>query len=264
MLLCTKTHFIKSLEKRLAGEEGHGDQEERTRTGAEMKQRIKDYSTDATGLNPGSEVWYWRASRPAKERRVTRTDDPPTQSAVSADRDRAHHHRDRVRQEKGTFSRFVEGKSPKKGQHLVYVDGGFDLFSSGHIEFLGNVVKAETEVARQAGWFTEEAKQQRIQESGVDYDPVYLVAGVHDDEVINYWKGVNYPIMNSFERGLCVLQCKVSKCSCATLTPNLTLSKVCSRCDLWGAFHALEGVSESASLWSSKRRISRSDQLHAS
>jgi ethanolamine-phosphate cytidylyltransferase len=32
---------------------------------------------------------------------------------------------------------------------------------------------------------------------------------VHDDEVINHWKGVNYPIMNIYERGLCVLQCKV-------------------------------------------------------
>jgi ethanolamine-phosphate cytidylyltransferase len=31
---------------------------------------------------------------------------------------------------------------------------------------------------------------------------------VHDDETINHWKGVNYPIMNIYERGLCVLQCK--------------------------------------------------------
>lgn len=34
------------------------------------------------------------------------------------------------------------------------------------------------------------------------------MAGVHNDEVINHWKGLNYPIMNIFERGLCVLQCR--------------------------------------------------------
>jgi ethanolamine-phosphate cytidylyltransferase len=33
---------------------------------------------------------------------------------------------------------------------------------------------------------------------------------VHSDEAINDYKGINYPIMNIFERGLCVLQCKVS------------------------------------------------------
>ena len=66
---------------------------------------------------------------------------------------------------------------------MVYVDGGFDLFSSGQIEFLRRVDEEEKGEA-------------------------YVVAGVHDDEVINHWKGLNYPIMNIFERGLCVLQCR--------------------------------------------------------
>jgi hypothetical protein len=91
----------------------------------------------------------------------------------------------------------------------VYVDGGFDLFSSGHIQFLRLVTEAEEELARKDGWYSEQAVNER-KGKGADYGPVFVVAGVHDDEVINKWKGVNYPIMNIFERGLCVLQCRVS------------------------------------------------------
>jgi ethanolamine-phosphate cytidylyltransferase len=220
MLLCTKTHFIKSLENRLSGQEGPGDADERKRTGSEMRQRIKDYATDETGLAPGSEVWYWHASRQAKERRVTRSasDDQPSPAAQKTPQAN-----DSVRQEKGNFTKMVQGIPPRKGQRIVYVDGGFDLFSTGHIEFLEAMVKGETENARQAGWFSEDAKQQRIQEAGTDYDPVYLIAGVHDDEVINHWKGVNYPIMNIFERGLCVLQCRVRSISRSLFGALLTL-----------------------------------------
>ena len=50
----------------------------------------------------------------------------------------------------------------------------------------------------------------RIDVFGEDYSPAYVVAGVHNDEEINHFSGVNYPIMNIYERGLCVLQCKVS------------------------------------------------------
>jgi ethanolamine-phosphate cytidylyltransferase len=49
-----------------------------------------------------------------------------------------------------------------------------------------------------------------VKEYNEDYAPAYIVAGIHDDDVINHWKGLNYPIMNIFERGLCVLQCRVS------------------------------------------------------
>ena len=71
------------------------------------------------------------------------------------------------------------------------------------------VTEIEENAARERGWYTEEAKADRISKSGEDYGPVFLIAGIHDDEVINHWKGINYPIMNIFERGLCVLQCKV-------------------------------------------------------
>ena len=213
MLLCTKTHFIHSLEKILAGEEGPGSEEERKETGEAMKQRIKNYATDSTGLAPGSEVWYWHASRPAKERRTTQTSSDHRRHSHG----HSHgHHRSSsnpVKEEKGTFAQLVCGTGARPGQSVVYVDGGFDLFSSGHIEFLRLVTEAEEEAGRQRGWYTEEAKEERIAQTGSDYSPVFLIAGIHDDDVINHWKGINYPIMNIFERGLCVLQCKVPNLS---------------------------------------------------
>ena len=149
-----------------------------------MSQRIKDYATDESGLQAGPCVVSWNASQSAKEG-------------------------DEV-EEKGVFTSMVVGKPPKHGQRVVYVDGGFDLFSSGHIEFLRQVVHVEEALGRRKGWYDKEAIQQRITDSGEDYGPAFVIAGVHDDEVINRWKGINYPIMNIFERGLCVLQCRVS------------------------------------------------------
>lgn len=66
---------------------------------------------------------------------------------------------------------------------IVYVDGGFDLFHPGHIEAL-HIVRQEAEKLDAA-----------------------VVVGLHDDKTINEYKGLNYPIMNQFERALCVLQC---------------------------------------------------------
>ena len=184
MLLCTRNHFIKSLQNVLAGNEGSGSAEERRKQGEEMAQRIQDYATDESGLQPGHSVLAWNASRSAKEN--------DTQA------------------EAGAYSTLVEGKPPRPGQRIVYVDGGFDLFSSGHIEFLRQVVNMEEAIGRKNGWYNEDLRRKRDSESGENYGPAFVVAGVHDDEVINHWKGVNYPIMNIFERGLCVLQCRVS------------------------------------------------------
>jgi len=124
--------------------------------------------------------------------------------------------------ESGSFQRLVAGKSLKPGQRVIYVDGGFDLFSSGHIEFLRRVLATEHEEGRQRGWYLPEQKDMRIQQYGEDYGPAYVIAGVHDDHVINYWKGFNYPIMNIFERGLCVLQCRFihAVIFSAPFTPN--------------------------------------------
>ncbi|KAH8893285.1 ethanolamine-phosphate cytidylyltransferase [Thozetella sp. PMI_491] len=181
MLLCTKTHFIKSLEKALEGLEGHGTEEERQAEGQTMLERIKLYATDETGKRPGADVWFWTASTEAK------TDD--------------------TAEEVGIFRNLVKGLGVKPGQRVVYVDGGFDLFSSGHIEFLRRVVQREEELAKAEGFYSQQAIDER-KGKGDDYGPVFVVTGVHDDEVINHWKGVNYPIMNIYERGLCVLQCR--------------------------------------------------------
>jgi ethanolamine-phosphate cytidylyltransferase len=210
MLLCTKSHFIPSLEKRLSGDEGPGDEAERLKTGEEMLQRIKDYATDASGREPGCDVWYWHASRPVKLRRTTTSNTVgAAQRPGTTRQDSTASALGPVKEEKGKFHDLVKGKGVKPGQAVVYVDGGWDLFSSGHIEFLRLVTQTEEANAEQRGWYTEEAKKERIEKAGEDYGPVFLIAGIHDDEVINHWKGINYPIMNIFERGLCVLQCKV-------------------------------------------------------
>lgn len=174
MLLCTKNHFIKSLLRTLSGDEGPGNPEERKKLGEEMSQRIKDYATDESGLHPGLQVLSWMGSQAAKE--------------------------DNVSEEMGSYRTMVHGHPPRSGQRIVYVDGGFDLFSSGHIEFLRQVSLAEEKLARESGWYEDVENVSA---------PAYIVVGVHDDEVINHWKGINYPIMNIFERGLCVLQCRV-------------------------------------------------------
>lgn len=180
MLLCTKGHFIKDLERVLAGEDGHGTVDERKATGEAMKERIRLYATDETARNPGVDVWFWSGTQDAAKK-----------------------------EKAGVFRELFKGKGPKPGQRVVYVDGGFDLFSSGHIEFLRSVTQTEEELARKEGWYSQQAVEER-KGKGADYGPVFVVAGVHNDEVINTWKGVNYPIMNIFERGLCVLQCRVS------------------------------------------------------
>ncbi|KUL84271.1 hypothetical protein ZTR_07543 [Talaromyces verruculosus] len=182
MLLCTKNHFVKSVKDILEGNEGSDNAEDRKAHGADLMQRLRDYATDESGHQPGPEVWIWNGSDTAKI--------------------------DQLVEQAGKFEALINGISPKPGQRIVYVDGGFDLFSSGHIEFLRRVWDLEEAEGRKNGWYEESAKQKRIAEQGADYGPAYIIAGIHDDSVINHWKGLNYPIMNIFERGLCVLQCK--------------------------------------------------------
>lgn len=209
MLLCTRNHFIKSLERVLVGEEGPGGELERKALGEEMTTRIKEYASDESGKLPSSEVWTWN---PSRQRRSRGSSSHSTRPSLGGHRQSHSEHsaHDRIHDDPGIYHRMVVGKEPLPRQRVVYVDGGFDLFSSGHIAFLKAVVKLEEEAGSENEWYTEEAKAARIAESGHDYVPYFIVAGVHDDEVINHYKGINYPIMNIFERGLCVLQCKVS------------------------------------------------------
>lgn len=151
MLLCTKTHHLRNLGGVLLAAIDP-DPESNATEAAELLERIEAYASDSYGVvGRGSTVFVYT---------------PRTKAC----------------------NPLVTGVAPTPGQRIVYVDGGFDLFSSGHIEFLRRVVEKE------------------YAEGNTD---VYVVAGVHDDKTINHWKGLNYPIMNMFERGLCVLQCRV-------------------------------------------------------
>lgn len=84
----------------------------------------------------------------------------------------------------GKLTTLVEGKGPSPGQEVVYADGGWDLFTPGHIEMLKSV------------------------RAGGKY---YVVVGVHNDRTINDNKGFSFPIMNLKERTLTLLACRVSR-----------------------------------------------------
>lgn len=75
---------------------------------------------------------------------------------------------------------FSNNCTPSDTDKVVYVDGSFDLFHVGHMKVL--------EEARKHG--------------------TYLIAGIHEDSVVNHNKGLNYPIMNLNERVLGVLSCR--------------------------------------------------------
>jgi ethanolamine-phosphate cytidylyltransferase len=76
---------------------------------------------------------------------------------------------------------FSEGNPERqKTDVVVYVDGGFDLFHIGHIEFL--------RAAKAKG--------------------TYLIVGIHSDDDIHAAKGSNFPIMTLQERVLGVLSCR--------------------------------------------------------
>lgn len=76
------------------------------------------------------------------------------------------------------IAQFSSGREPRPGERIVYVDGAFDLFHIGHLDFLENVRKEAGE---------------------------YIIVGIHSDPVVNRYKGSNHPIMNLHERVLSVL-----------------------------------------------------------
>ncbi|KAF9131231.1 Ethanolamine-phosphate cytidylyltransferase [Mortierella sp. 14UC] len=71
-------------------------------------------------------------------------------------------------------------KDPQKGDRVVYVDGTFDLFHVGHIEFL---------------------KQAKARGD-------FLVVGVYDDATVRAIKGPHHPLMSMHERVLALLACR--------------------------------------------------------
>lgn len=75
---------------------------------------------------------------------------------------------------------FSDGREPNPGDKIVYAAGAFDLFHVGLLDFL--------EAAKSEG--------------------NYLIVGLHTDQVVNRYKGSNYPIMSLHQRVLSVLACR--------------------------------------------------------
>jgi ethanolamine-phosphate cytidylyltransferase len=163
MLLCTKTHHIRDFGNFLRNNDSPESRD--------MAEMMQNYASDEFGV-------------------VGRG--PPVWESLPSSRE---------------CRKLVDGVMPStttaKPASIVYVDGGFDLFTPGHIEFLRLVVEISTS-------------------SDPHALPPYIVAGIHSDRVINEWKGLNYPIMNLFERSMCVLQCRYisSLVLCAPFIPD--------------------------------------------
>ncbi|VDM52080.1 unnamed protein product [Angiostrongylus costaricensis] len=79
-----------------------------------------------------------------------------------------------------TIVEFAEGRAPRPTDKIVYVCGAFDLFHVGHLSFLEEAAKLGD----------------------------YLIVGILTDQVVNEYKGKNYPIMSLHERVLSVLAFK--------------------------------------------------------
>lgn len=75
---------------------------------------------------------------------------------------------------------FSDGREPNPGDKIVYAAGAFDLFHVGLLDFL--------EAAKSEG--------------------NYLIVGLHTDQVVNRYKGSNYPIVSLHQRVLSVLACR--------------------------------------------------------
>ncbi|XP_076272545.1 ethanolamine-phosphate cytidylyltransferase-like isoform X1 [Rhynchophorus ferrugineus] len=77
-----------------------------------------------------------------------------------------------------TLKQFLEGIIPAENKDkIIYVDGSFDLFHGGHVDFL------------------EKALQQGT----------YLIVGLHSDEEVRRRKGPQYPLINLLQRAMNVL-----------------------------------------------------------
>jgi ethanolamine-phosphate cytidylyltransferase len=75
---------------------------------------------------------------------------------------------------------FSNNKESKPTDRIIYIQGSFDLLHNGHIETLKR--------ARAMGDF--------------------LYVGVWADDIVNYFRGSNYPLLSLHERVLMVLACK--------------------------------------------------------
>jgi ethanolamine-phosphate cytidylyltransferase len=147
ILLGTKRHHLSGgLSREIQWLKEECGNEEDRQEGFDMEERLRLFAVDEGGWNIGSTVWEYTSG---------------------------------IGRSPACFQ-VVDGPLPDSGQRVIYVNGGFDLFCPGHIEFLRLVMDTEA------------------QENG-GIKP-FVVAGVYDDATINGLKGRNYPLMNLFER----------------------------------------------------------------
>lgn len=149
MLLYSKKHHLPDVRAAEFANFFKGQPVDNDLLSADSIERYKQYATCEDGLNPGVAVL------------VHTGDDGKLHKLIKPDR-----------------IRWAASKQ------IYYVDGGFDLFSPGHIVALKQLKK----VADAAG--------------------ALLLVGLQSDSCVNAQKGLNYPIMNLLERSLCVLQSK--------------------------------------------------------
>ena len=82
----------------------------------------------------------------------------------------------------------------------MYVTGAFDLFHVGHLDFLEKVYNL--------------------------FPSTFIIVGLHTDQEVNRYRGLNYPIMNLNERTLSVLACRLLLLSIETKTDLLRLDVI--------------------------------------
>ncbi|KAK9371382.1 hypothetical protein V1509DRAFT_614496 [Lipomyces kononenkoae] len=167
MLLCTKNHHIKTV-----GTENVQAALANAKVGkhvnglitSETIEKFRVYATGEDGKHPRDGVFIWTVSL-------------------------AEH-------DTGQLTTLVEpcAKFMQTHKRMIYVDGGFDLFFAGHIEFLRLVSQYAADLS---GSIADGAETE-----------IGIVVGIHSDATVNAFKPLNYPIMSLFERALCVLQCK--------------------------------------------------------
>lgn len=111
-----------------------------------------------------------------------------------------------------------------KGDHAVkkfiYIDGGFDLFNPGHILALKALHRLGEEL---------------------ECD---VIVGVMADGVVNASKGGEYPVMNLFERSLCVLQSKYIDGMVLGAPERVTLEYLQGIGECLGVYRGVTGVRE--------------------
>lgn len=151
MLTCNNKHHLPTIETLDILEIGNKNGSTHPILQEESVSRYKQYSRDETGHHPGAYV------------HVSVVDDEQELYQMS------------------------KGKNLKSFDKIYYVNGDFDLFHPGHIEFLKQVSnKAKSENA-------------------------LVIVGIWDDRVSSnseYRKETYFPIMSLFERSLCVVQCR--------------------------------------------------------